>query len=50
MRKRSAAKTAEAPTMFIPLFEKDAKARETAAEKARMAPLIQLRRKCRSSH
>lgn len=42
MRKRSAAKTAEAPTLFIPLFEKDAKARETAAEKARMAPLIQL--------
>lgn len=42
MRKRSAAKTAEAPTLFIPLFEKDAKARETAAEKARMTPLIQL--------
>lgn len=42
MRKRSAAKTAEAPTLFIPLFEKDAKARETAAERARMTPLIQL--------
>ena len=42
MRKRSAVKTAEAPTLFIPLFEKDAKARETAAEKARMTPLIQL--------